>query len=247
MSQRGEDIQINNKSERIKALITNTNLEQVYDDGKITTLHDIQRGDIVQYNNKIFMVISEVKSKRYVKYKAIISHLPHKITLNHKCSFTEFDCYITNSNLKIDTGTIISLASGNLQVHISKQQVKSVITLSSRFFVGNQVFKAEGIDDYTREGIVTLSCKLDQINPSNDDIVNRIPDIGTCRINVTDTSIQLEEGETHQISYTTVNNDVIVFTSSDSDIVSVSDTGLVAAITEAQAIIAMTIPSKYSE
>jgi len=239
LSQRGEDIQINNESENIKALITNTTLEQVYDDRKITTLHGIKRGDIVHYNNKTYMVISEISSKRYTKYKAIMRHLPHKTMINQNCNFTELDCYITNSNLKVDASTVMSLASGNIQVHISKQQINSTVSLTSRFFVGNQVFKIEGIDDFTREGIITLSCKIDTINPSIDDIVNRIADYKKCSISLTDSSLLLEEGETHQINYTTVNNDVIVFTSSNKEVVTVSDTGLVTAIAEGQAIITL--------
>lgn len=249
LSQRGEDIQINNKSENIKALITNTNLEQVYDDRKITTLHDIVRGDIIKYNNKTYMVISEVTSKRYVKFKAVMRHLPYKITLNQNCSFVELDCYITNSNLKVDAGTVMSLASGNIQVHISKQQI-TTIPLTSRFFVGNQIFKVEGIDDFTREGIITLSCKSDLIDPVKDDVTNRIADIGTCKINIINESVQLEEGDTHQISYTTANNDVIVFTSSDTGIVTVNDTGLVTAIAEGQATVTLynaTMPNLMAE
>jgi len=180
LSQRGEDVQINNKSENIKALITNTTLEQVYDDRKITTLHDIQRGDIIEYNNKNYMVISEIADKRYSKYKAVMRYLTHKIMINQNCNFTELDCYITNSSLKVDAGEIMSLTSGNIQVHISAQQINSTVSLTSRFFVGNQVFKVEGIDDFTREGIITLSCKLDTINPSIDDIVNRIADYKKC-------------------------------------------------------------------
>jgi len=44
----------------VRALISNTNLEQHYDDKKITTLEELNRGDVIDYDGKTFMVISGV-------------------------------------------------------------------------------------------------------------------------------------------------------------------------------------------
>lgn len=50
LDQMGSDVLINDNP--VKALITNTNLEQNYDDKKISSLSPLKRGDIVVYNGK---------------------------------------------------------------------------------------------------------------------------------------------------------------------------------------------------
>lgn len=47
LSQMGKDVYINNSTESTKVLITNTNLEQNYDDKKISSLSSLHRGDII--------------------------------------------------------------------------------------------------------------------------------------------------------------------------------------------------------
>lgn len=193
LSQMGKEVIINNAIESTKVIITNTNLEDNYDDKKITSLSELNRGDIIDYDNKRFLIISEQSTKRYNKCKAIMRQLPHKVIINCDCHFIKADGYVTSSNLSVTDGNLISYASGEIHLHISKLQYNSMIKIGHRFFVGNQIFKIVGIDDFSRDGIVTLTCKLDSINTDTDDIKNKIAGGLACETEEEDDEIIAKE------------------------------------------------------
>ncbi|MBU9720540.1 MULTISPECIES: Ig domain-containing protein [Bacillaceae] len=81
LDQAGIDILINNHPS--KALITTPLLNRIidYDDRMVSTLDTIKRGDLVTYNDKPFMVITETEAKRNVTYKSIMRHCNYTIEI----------------------------------------------------------------------------------------------------------------------------------------------------------------------
>lgn len=75
LSQMGNEVIVNKSSIPIIAMITNTNLEQNFDDKRISSLSNFQRGDIVDYDGQRFMIISEESTKRYNKFKGIMRQI----------------------------------------------------------------------------------------------------------------------------------------------------------------------------
>lgn len=69
--------------ESAKALITTPTLNRVvdYDDRYISTLNTIKRGDVITFNDKAFLIISEIESKQHINYKAIMRHCNYNISI----------------------------------------------------------------------------------------------------------------------------------------------------------------------
>ena len=74
----GTDV-VKNDMDTIRVIITNTNLEQNYDDRKISSLSQIKRGDLIEYDSSQWMVISEVNNTRYNKYKGIMRRCNYEV------------------------------------------------------------------------------------------------------------------------------------------------------------------------
>lgn len=77
-----------------QAILTHSAVNKDYDDFKITSLAALQRGDVVEYDNKKYLVLSEINSDRHNKYKAIIRNMPfhlHVQTGTEKVFTGEYD------------------------------------------------------------------------------------------------------------------------------------------------------------
>lgn len=133
LEQMGSYVLINDNPDR--ALITNTNMEQIYDDRRITSLSPFSRGDVVVYNGKKFMVISEVNDRRYNKFKGIMRFLPIRIIVNSESRFYPLDCYINTSDLGITSGKVLTLADGEITVNCSNYSIDSGLKIGARFLL----------------------------------------------------------------------------------------------------------------
>lgn len=76
----GEDIKVNN-GPVVKGIIDYKKASIDFDDLILTTAADVTRGDVISYENKDYIVISEVNTKRYgVYYEVILRRLSLTIT-----------------------------------------------------------------------------------------------------------------------------------------------------------------------
>jgi hypothetical protein len=231
-SQIGSDVYINDSPTVTRALITNTNLEQNYDDKKISSLSPLNRGDFVVYEGKKYMFISESNGKRYNKYKGIIRRLPHTVIVNSACRFIHVDCYITVSNLGVTDGKVISVLDGEITLYTKESYKELGVKIDSTFFVDGQKFKVTGIDNFSQKGILILSCKKDSIDTVKDDVVNGIAGGLSCHVDITNKPTSLMIGNTLQLAWTSTNNAPVTFTSSNNAIATMSATGLVTGVKE---------------
>lgn len=235
LDQMGSDVLINDNP--VRALITNTNLEQNYDDRRISSLSPLKRGDIVVYNNKKYMIINEVNDQRYNKYKGIMRHLPHHIIVNSKCRFYYRDCYINTSNLGVIDGRVLSMPDGDITV-ISNNSIKDFdLKIDARFLLYGQAFKVTGIDRFSKPGMLILTCRKDLIDEQADDLINGIAGGLSCPVNFVSENIELTVGNTHQLTWTSDKNAPVKFSSSDETIATVDANGIVTGITAGQATI----------
>ncbi|MGN7168471.1 Ig-like domain-containing protein [Paenibacillus cellulositrophicus] len=230
IEQMGNNVLVNNNPVRV--LITNTNLEQNYDDKRISSMSPLHRGDIVVYEDKKYMVISEVNTKRYNKYKGIMRQLPHSVIINSECRFIPLDCYITVGNLGITADQVLSIQDGEITVYTTDINKDSRLKIGLRFLIYGQAFKITGMDNYSQPGMMILTCEKDSINTSTDDVVNSIADGLSCHVDIINEPSFVMIGNTLQLSWTSTNNAPVTFTSSNNEIATVSATGLVTGIAE---------------
>lgn len=234
LDQMGSNVTI--RDNIVKVIITNTNLEQNYDDRRITSLSPLSRGDIVFYNGKKFMVVSEVTEKRYTKFKGIMRFLPHRIIVNSESRFYTLDCYINTTDLGITSGKVLTLADGEIVVNCSNYSIDSGLKIGARLLLNGQAWKVTGIDDFSKPGMVALTCTRDSILPT-DDLVNGIADGLGVSVKLTSGIFDVIIGSTYQLTWTSTNDAPVQFVSSNPDIATVDANGLVTGLTVGNVII----------
>ncbi|QUL57358.1 Ig-like domain-containing protein [Paenibacillus tritici] len=226
-SQIGTDVYINQSATPTRVVITNTNLNSGYDDKKITSLSPIHRGDTIVYEGNKYMLISEINTERYNKFKGIIRRLPQTIIVNSSCRFIHVDCFITVGDLGVTSGKVITVADGSINVFTNNYYKDLGLEIGNRFFVDGQMFKITGIDTFSQKGIANLSCEKDLINSSTDDVANGIAGGLACPVDITTEPTSVVLGSTLQLVYTSTSNAPVTFTSSNTAIATVNATGLV--------------------
>ncbi|WP_211147015.1 Ig-like domain-containing protein [Paenibacillus dokdonensis] len=233
LDQMGKNVIINDSALTTRVLITNTNLEQNYDDKRISSMSPLHRGDIVIYEDKKYMVISEVNTKRYNKFKGIMRQLPHSIIINSQCRFISLDCFITVGNLGVTDGKVLSIQDGQINVYTTQYYNDSGLKIDSmRFLIYGQAFKIVGIDKFSQPGMIILTCEKDSIDPAKDDVVHDIVGGLSCHVDITNEPTSVMIGSTTQLTWTSTNNAPVTFTSSNNAIATVNATGLVTGIAE---------------
>ncbi|MEC1715936.1 hypothetical protein [Schinkia azotoformans] len=186
----GINVSINNNS--TKAIITNTPLNKFYDGKKITTLTEIKRGDIVNYENSKFIIISESATKRNNKYKALMRKCESEIyfkvdeikTPTGEVDYlgqpiyntTEihelFPVIVDSQTFDIQNGQAINMPVGTILVSFQDNANTNFIKLDHRFIKYGKAWKIVGIDK-TKKGLVTLTAEIG-LTSSYDDLENEI-------------------------------------------------------------------------
>jgi len=230
----GKDIQINNNP--VKAVISSTNINKNNDDKYISTLEPINQGDLILYNNLNWLIISEVNGQRIIKYKGIMRKCNFTIKFNFLGNIKPFPSILETKVLDIESGQYVTLPIGKIIVMLQDNVDTRDIILGQRFLIMGQAWKVMGIDK-SKNGLITLNCEDDLFN-ANDDKVNEIADrwqyeithtyiltitnSDTAAVNINDILIV---NVTVTDNGVTMTNPDITYLSSDSNIVSVDNSG----------------------
>jgi hypothetical protein len=182
LNQVSRSVYLNESSEPISVIITNTKLTNWYDDKIISSLIHIQRGSTILYNNNTYMVISQVNDRRYGHYKANMRLLPHSIVINRDCKMQTVPCYTEENSPSLKGGQVMTILDNRITVNVPSHKLDTNITLTAEFMINGNKFKIINIDDYTQKGISILTCEREQINPELDDVKNNIAGGLACKI-----------------------------------------------------------------
>jgi len=245
--EKGESIMING-AEQIALVMDAVDKLTYYDDKLIRCKCQIKTGDIIEYNNLKYIIISQI-DKEENSYRARMRKCSYRIAFNWSGNIKWFDCLEESKVFDVTSGTYISYASGNIYVTVQNNFDTRNIGINQKFYVTNQPFKVTGIDK-SQEGLIKLNCVLDFISTEYDDVENNIVDrwryetahTYTLAINNGDAAnVLLNDIILLNVKVTdngiTVANPVVTFTSSDSNIVSVDNAGKVMGIASGQGII----------
>ena len=240
----GRDILINGIAAR--AVISNLKVKSDYDDKYISTLAELSQGDRIEYNGLNWLIISEVNGKRYEKYKGTIRACNYVIKFNFAGNVKPFPALVESKIFDIETGQYITLPTGKILVTIQKNSDSENITLNQRMIKMGSAWKVTGIDK-TKNGLITLYLESDNFVSSDDkqnEIANRweYEHLYILTINNGD-SAELLKDDTLQLSVkltdngTIIDNPAIVYSSSNNNICTIDNSGLITGIGEGSAII----------
>ena len=243
LSMAGDDIYINNDTIPKKALINNLPVNRQADIRTISTTSEIKRGDLINWDNENWLIISDIGHKRYSYYKGIIQKCNYNIKFNFQGTIKQFPAIVDSRIFDIETNQYLSIPAGKIVVTIQDNADSTNITLNQRFIKMKEAWKVTGIDR-TKNGLLMLYCDLDTIIPS-DDLENEIANAGdyvyTLEITNGETS-SIQEGSTLQLNAQVKLNDNIVekeviYSSDNPSIATVDENGLVTAISAGDCII----------
>lgn len=219
----GEDVRVNGEEKRV--IITNETINENYDDRKIHAIFPLNRGDVVEWEGKKFLVISEQNASRYGKYKAIMRRMPFEIVFNSDCYFVRSSAYVEALSFKFNFEKFVELNENRIVVVVPETVETKKIKENARFFVNDDVFIVKTIDNYTKPGLINIYAEKDLIGT---DDVNNIAGYGACRINFADESIALTVGQSYPLAVNGLGP--IRFESSDENVAVVNDQGIITAV-----------------
>ena len=243
LSMAGDDIYINNGTIPKKALINNLPVNRQADIRTIATKEEIKRGDLINWDNEYWLIISEIGQKRYSYYKGIIQKCNYNIKFNFQGTIKEFPAIVDSKVFDTETNQFFSVPAGKIVVTMQDSVDSENITIGQRFIKMKNAWKVTGIDR-TKNGLLMLWCDLDNII-SSDDLVNEIANardyIYTLEITNGETS-SIQEGSTLQLNVQVKLNDntvekEVIYSSDNSSIATVDENGLVTAISAGECII----------
>lgn len=244
LSMAGDDIYINNGTIPKKALINNLPVNRQADIRTIAIKEEIKRGDLVNWDNEYWLIISEIGHKRYSYYKGIIQRCNYNIKFNFEGTIKQFPAIVDSRVFDVETNQYLSIPAGKIVVTMQSNVDSENINIGQRFIKMKQAWKVAGIDR-TKNGLLMLYCDLDTITAS-DDVVNEVANardyIYTLEITNGETS-SIQEGSTLQLNVVVklngnvVTDKTVTFSCDNPSIASVDENGLVTAISAGECII----------
>lgn len=199
--EKGEDILYNGESK--KALVSDARDKiSFYDDKFIRTDFEIKTGDLIDYQDSKWIVISEVDKNR-LSYKARIRKSNYKIKIVVNEELYEFDSIISSKSLSISTDKYMSFEDGSIDVVIAYNNISRQIDVEMRFIKMQSAWKIVGVDK-SKLGIITLQCEKDLFVPT-DDKENEIANadkLVTYTLSINEEIYEVAQGETYQYTAT---------------------------------------------
>lgn len=175
LREKGEAILRNGLPET--ALIMDATEKIQYEDDKlIRTAVEIRTGDLIEYRYEKYLITSQI-DKNENSYRGRMRKCSYSIAFNCNSIVKWLDAIVEGKTFSIETGNMMSLPMGLINVLLQENPDTREIKLSQRFMNTHQPFKVAGID-HSVNGIIKLSCTLDLIT-ANDDIANNIANNGT--------------------------------------------------------------------
>lgn len=245
LSMAGDDILINDSTQAKKAIINNLPVNSQSDLRTISSTSELDRGDYITWDSGKWLIISEIGHKRFNYYKGIIQKCNYNIKFIIDGIVKEFPAIVDSKYFDVETGQYISVPTGKVIVTMQLNEKSQEIGLDKRFIKMCNAFKVVG-KDLTKNGLLILHCDLDTIDTTHDDVENEVANgkdyVYSLSVSNGDTA-NISPNDTLQLTVvlqlngTTVTDKEIGYSSNDSSIATVDQTGLVTGIDEGECII----------
>lgn len=146
-----------------------------FDDKKIISKDKLETGDIIDYAEQKFIVISQIADKRYnTYYKALIRTLNKKIKFISDGVLYVVSCFATNYNSNID-GVVVPTEANRMILTVADTEINRKFGLNKRLIKFGVAWKCEGVD-MTEKGLLKYHMESCAIDPNRDDLENAIAD-----------------------------------------------------------------------
>ncbi|RPK31848.1 Ig-like domain-containing protein [Paenibacillus xylanexedens] len=221
---------------------------QIVSDAKIPTVktilmepdYSIKAGhSIKRSNNEIWLCLSDDPNDVYVSGK--IERCNFDLRWIDQDGFIQSFPSILYFNARSNFGTeedkLMNLPAGRRQIVVSKNVETQLIQRDTRFIIGSEAFKVIDTDYMSDDGLVNLSLQSDQIDPVKDNLELGIADYNKLSkyelIILNDNPLSLSAHQSAKINVKVLKNGTetinpqLEYSSSNTDLVSVDEQGIV--------------------
>lgn len=151
------------------ALISNTRYLKEFNDKYISTDFNMKRGDYIYYDNKYWMITTQVGTPRHESYKALMRQIEHHIFLNFYYQENKPDKYLLKcpalvsrtSDYNAEYHRITEVIQVISEIHVFIQdtpKTRRVFDLVNKYIAfGNGVYKIIGVST-VNDGIIDITC-----------------------------------------------------------------------------------------
>lgn len=170
----GQTVKVNNQP--TKAVITNVQLNENYDERYLNTKIETKRGQHIAYENLDWYIVSQVSTKRYDNYKAVMKQADHYVRFNlstydrNTSTYTEFEIYelpvLMNTVKGFGMeGNQVILNTGEIQITLSDNEITRKIydvflTQNSpqkhNLFIDDRQYTYEGFE-FDKKGLIKIT------------------------------------------------------------------------------------------
>jgi len=245
----GVDVTINNNSASV--LIFNTSVNEFFDDKKIFSQSPLKRGDLVNFQDNDYLVISEVNGSRRGNYYAgLLRNTNYRVKFNYNGFIKSFPAILTNQALGLETNRFsVTLPDGTILIYMQENDDTLAISINQRFIKNGCAYKIVGINR-SMKGLIILTCEVDTFQVNDNREKEIVDDTYTFNITfINGNSASITVGNTLQLTSelrcngSLVENPGFVYTysSSNPDVAEVDENGLITAISEGVATITLTL------
>lgn len=226
--EKGESITINGVQN--SAIISDASEKpSYYDDKYIRTDEQLETGDVIEYQNKKWFVISQ-EDKNEKSYKAKMRRSNYKVKVVLDEVLHEFDSIIESIGVLVDDGKYIDTVAGKITVTIPTEVFSNKIDVNKRFIKLGYAWKVVGVDR-SQNGLNIIHAEKDLI-AADDDMENEIANknsIAIWSISVADTNRKINVDSDYTYTATVMKNGTeytganLIWESSDLNFATVSN------------------------
>jgi hypothetical protein len=192
----------------------------------------VHTGSLVEFDEKKWVVVSRIFSKTAYKVGSVLE-CNNTITMNKNHVLYQIPCVVEGSvrlnQLGLEENKYFSEPSSTKMIRVQNNDITLGIKRSDIYKIGRQNYKIVDIDDISEPGILILKAEfaLDE-QPSNSIITVTILNGDEVNMNYQGQTLQLNTEV--KIDGDIISNPIITYTSSNIEIATVSNTGLITTV-----------------
>ena len=243
--EKGQQITINGV-QNIGIISSASEKPSYYDDQYLRTDVPIKTGDIIVYQNKKWVVISQPEEDTK-SYRAKMRELNFIIKVYIGEILNEFDSIIESESAYIQDGEVMNIAVGEIIVTVSSNEYTDKIDIGTRFIKLSYAWKVSGVDR-SKKGLNIIHADKDVFIPDDDkqnEIADRYNHDHQYVISISNQQpIEIVLSGTTQLIFIVTDKGIqvsdspeIICISSNEAIATVSNTGLITSISNGETAI----------
>lgn len=234
LQQFGQDVKVNGED---KSVVIHRNNYRAIEELKILSHDPIIRGNLIQFDDNIYLVNDDTRNKRYnTYYRTVAQRCNYKVNFVVNGFIHNYPVIITTEKTGLNQEEIVVVPENKILVIVQANYITKQIKLDDEFIKFMRKYKITGTD-WSKSGLITIYAEQTAVNESEDDLINEIPggvgykveiEVSPNPLNITDVS--------QKVNVTVKENSVIVenpeleYISQDTNIATVGGDGIVTGI-----------------